>query len=138
MRAVATSLLNFIKAVFRVGQNIRNLNWPAFHKDTPGHRSASSVKRQTLDKLAEFYRVAVARRSTEAFISGAKDLSHICFAQSRCRFDERIEHGLQIESRTADDLEYVGSGGLLLQRLAQFAKQPRVLDGDDGLGGKVR
>ena len=35
--------------------------------------------------------------------------------------------------------------GLLLQRLceiigalAQFIKQPRVLDGDDGLGGEVR
>jgi hypothetical protein len=28
--------------------------------------------------------------------------------------DERIEHGLQIEGRAADDLEHVGGGGLLL------------------------
>ena len=55
-----------------------------------------------------------------------------------------VEHGLEIERRAADDLEHLGSGGLLLQRLAeivvltQLVEQPRVLDGDDGLGGEVR
>ena len=48
-----------------------------------------------------------------------------------------LQHGLQIEGRAADDLEHVGGGGLLLQRLPQFVEQPRVLDGDDGLGGEV-
>src|SRR5262249_45933441 len=52
-------------------------------------------------------------------------------AGSRCR--QRVEHGLQIEGRAAYDLEYVGGGGLLLQRLAQLLEQPRVLDGDDSL-----
>ena len=50
--------------------------------------------------------------------------------------DQRIEHGLQIEGRAADDLEHVGGGGLLLQRFAQLVEQPRVLDGDDGLVGE--
>ena len=36
------------------------------------------------------------------------------------------------------DLENVGCSRLLLQRLPQFVEQPRVLDGDDGLGGEVR
>jgi hypothetical protein len=45
---------------------------------------------------------------------------------------------LQIECRPADDLEHVGGGGLLLQRLAQLVEQPSVLDGDDGLACKVR
>src|SRR5262249_52516036 len=36
-----------------------------------------------------------------------------------------------------DDLQDFGSCGLLLQRLAQFVEQARVLDGDDGLGGKI-
>ena len=31
--------------------------------------------------------------------------------------DKRIEHRLQIERRAADDLEHVGGGGLLLQRI---------------------
>ena len=53
--------------------------------------------------------------------------------------DECIEHRLQIEGRAADDLEHVGGGGLLLQQtLAQLVEQPRVLDGDDGLGCEVR
>ena len=44
-----------------------------------------------------------------------------------------------------DDLEHLRGRGLLLQRLgqivgalAQLVEQPRVLDGDDGLGGEVR
>ena len=34
-------------------------------------------------------------------------------------------------------LQHLGGRGLLLQRLAQLIKQPRVLDRDDGLGGEV-
>ena len=67
----------------------------------------------------------------------AKNRCQIRFAQARCRFDQRIQHRLQIEGRTADDLEHVRGRGLLLQRLPQFVEQPRVLDGDDGLGGEV-
>ena len=64
----------------------------------------------------------------------------------RCKFasqsraadsDQRVEHGLQVEGRAADDLEHVGGRGLLLKRFAQFVEQPRVLDGDDGLIGEV-
>ena len=59
-------------------------------------------------------------------------------SQSRAaEFDQRLQHRLQIEGRAADDLEHVGGGGLLLQRFAQLVEQPRVLDGDDGLGGEV-
>ena len=62
---------------------------------------------------------------------------HVRLAQLRRGFDQCIEHRLQIEGRAADDLEHVGGGGLLLQRLAQLVEQPRVLDGDDGLAGEV-
>ena len=65
-------------------------------------------------------------------------------AKSGRRLGQRIEHGLQIEGRAADDLEHVGGGRLLLQRfgqivcaLAQLVEQARVLDGDDGLAGEV-
>src|SRR5262249_16020518 len=39
--------------------------------------------------------------------------------------------------RTADDTEDLGGRSLLLQAFAQLVEQPRVLDGDDGLGGEV-
>jgi len=65
--------------------------------------------------------------------------------RSHRRVDERVEHGLQIESRAADDLEYVGGGCLLLQRFAQLfgarpdlVEQPHVLDRNCRLVGKCR
>ena len=59
-----------------------------------------------------------------------------------------LQHGWNTGSRSPgeldDDAQHLGGRGLLLQRLseivralAQFVEQPRVLDGDDGLGGEV-
>ena len=59
-------------------------------------------------------------------------------AAQRCRQrDKRIEYGLQIKGRPADDLEHVGSRGLLLQRFSQLVEQASILDGDDGLIGEI-
>jgi hypothetical protein len=44
---------------------------------------------------------------------------------------------LQIEGRAADQLEHIGRGGLLLQRLAQLVEQAGIFNGDDCLGGEV-
>ena len=52
------------------------------------------------------------------------DVRLVGLAKPRRRLDQRIEHRLQIEGRAADDLEHVGGGGLLLQRLAQLVEQP--------------
>ena len=65
------------------------------------------------------------------------DARHIRLAKARCRLDKRVQDSLQVEGRAADDLEHVGGGGLLLQRVAQLIEQPRVLDRDDSLGGEI-
>ena len=57
----------------------------------------------------------------------------VCLAKPDRRFDQRVQHCLQIEGGAADDLEHVRGGGLLLQRLAQLVEQAGILDGDDGL-----
>src|SRR5262245_5184450 len=64
-------------------------------------------------------------------------------AQARCGLDQRIEYPLQIERRPADDLQDIGGGRLLFQGFCQLAlacllslKQPRVLNGYNGLVGK--
>src|SRR5215470_20313528 len=51
-----------------------------------------------------------------------------------------VENRLHVRRRAADDAEYLGRSGLMLQGLAQFRiafleflEQPYVLDGDDGL-----
>src|SRR5262249_28952351 len=51
--------------------------------------------------------------------------------------DQCFEHRLKIESRTANHLEHVGGGGLLLERFAQFVEQPRVLDSDHRLRREI-
>ena len=55
-------------------------------------------------------------------------------AQLCRRCNQGIEHLLQVKCGTADNLENVGCRCLLLQRLPQFAQQPRVLDGNNSLG----
>ena len=47
------------------------------------------------------------------------------------------KHRLQIARRAADDLEHLRRGRLLLKGLAQLVQQPRILDRDDRLRGKV-
>src|SRR5215471_8616421 len=52
-----------------------------------------------------------------------EDHAPVRLAKPRRRFRQRVEHGLQIERRPADDLEHVGGRGLLLQRFAKLAKK---------------
>ena len=62
----------------------------------------------------------------------------ICLAKPRAPLPAGVEHRLQIAGRTADDLEHVGGGGLLLGAIrTELIEQPRVLDRDDGLSGEV-
>src|SRR5262245_56579250 len=76
------------------------------------------------------YRAAIASIITE-------DQSMGCAAKPGGGLNKGVEHGLKIEGRVANHLEHVGGGGLLLQRLPQLIKEPRVLDGDDGLLSEI-
>src|SRR5215471_17219446 len=67
----------------------------------------------------------------------ARYADHVGLAEPRCRFPKGIENRLQVKGRAADNLEHVGGGSLLLQRLAQFVEQPGVLDGDNRLACKT-
>src|SRR5262249_35429549 len=69
----------------------------------------------------------------EGFSFSQENRGVVCIAQPRGALDEGVQYLLQIEGRATDDLQHVGGGGLLLQRLAQLVEQARVLDGDDGL-----
>src|SRR5262249_52448155 len=67
----------------------------------------------------------------------ARDVGHFRRAKPRRRFSKSVEHSLEVESRTANQLENIRGRGLLLQRLPQFIEQPGVLDGDDGLISEI-
>ena len=51
-------------------------------------------------------------------------------------FEDRVEHRCEVAGRGIDDLQDLGGRGLLLQRLARFGQQPRILDRDHRLVGK--
>src|SRR5204862_1476538 len=103
-----------------------------------GHALPPRLERRAIEFLLELSRKAVVRQRLKGTVLvRTGDMPDVGLAQSGSRSDQRVEHGLQIEGRAADDLEHVGGGGLLLQRLAKLAEQPRVLDGDDGLRGEA-
>jgi hypothetical protein len=66
--------------------------------------------------------MAVAGDPAEKFALALEQPGMISVAQANSRFYERVEHGLQIEGRAADDLEHIGGGSLLLPRFLQFAR----------------
>src|ERR1700693_3884677 len=73
-----------------------------------------------------------------------QDVAEFGFANPQGVREHRLKYGLHIARRRADDPEHLRRRRLLLQRLAeivgalaQFVEQPRVLDGDDGLGSEV-
>ena len=53
---------------------------------------------------------------------------------SHSRFSDRVKRALAIVWCAGDDAEDVSRRCLLIEAFAQFVKQPRILDGDDGLG----
>ena len=125
-----------IERVFGIGLDVGDVDGVAFEQRAPERRprSGSSGIFLTINELG---REAIARRTVETPFFSARNDGLIGLAEASGRFDECLQYRLQIESRAADDLEHVGGGGLLLQRFAQLVEQPRILDGDDGLGGEV-
>ena len=57
-------------------------------------------------------------------------------AQHPSALGDRIEYGLHVGRRTADDLENLRRRRLPLQRLPGFVEQPRILDRDHRLVGE--
>jgi hypothetical protein len=50
----------------------------------------------------------------------------MCRAASYSRGDKCLQHSLQVEGRTTDDLEHVRGGGTLLKGFSQFIEEPRT------------
>src|SRR5262249_57939048 len=97
-----------------------DMNGPSFEQDSPSHRCSSRLQPLLLHGLLPLGCVSMACREMEGRASGTPDACSFRLAQPCRRFDQRIEYGLQIESRATDHLEDVGGRGLLLQRFAEI------------------
>jgi hypothetical protein len=87
--------------------------------------------------IHKFLRRVMRRYRTISVTLKAEERAELGLAYTHRVLQRGLEHRLQLTRRSADDLEYVGGRGLLLKRLAQLIKQPRILDGDDGLSGEI-
>src|SRR5262249_11947264 len=128
------SVESLCKSVFGIGLDVGNMNHLSFEQDPSVNRTAFRVNRNASGVIHEFGGESVGSVTIEqlTFLSGNGGFVGIAKASSG--FNEGLQHRRQIKCRPADDLEHVGRGCLLLQRLAQLVEQPRVLDGNYGLG----
>src|SRR6516162_89125 len=85
----------------------------------------------------ERYRRIVLRDQTKSICLVQVQIAEIGSANARRVLQHSVENRLQFAWRRTDDAQHIRSGRLLLKRLPQFAKQSRVLDGDNGLGGEA-
>src|SRR5262249_45200203 len=90
-----------------------------------------------LARLDECGRGVVERCGMEAVALIRLERVEIRLADTYRVRQPRREYRLQVARRTGDHAQRLGGRGLLLQRFPQFIKQPRILDGDDGLCSEV-
>jgi hypothetical protein len=60
------------------------------------------------NKVNEPRRRVIEGNSVIQIATARENGSSVRLAKARCRLDEGVEHGLQIEGRSADNLEHVG------------------------------
>src|SRR5262249_32377175 len=119
------------------------MDHPTFQQGPSRRRPASPLNGQSPEIFDEFGRIPVSLREEERPVFLPSYRGAVCVTKAASRFNKRLQHRFEIEGRAADDLEYVGGGGLLLEGLAQLLRarlhlleQSRVLDCDHRLIGK--
>jgi hypothetical protein len=124
--------------------DIRDVDYLTF-QDRPSYPAAAVHPMGVVsDERFEPRRKTKVRREVTDLAVASRERGHLRIAELRCAFAERIEHRLQVEGRTADDLQYIACCGLVFERflkvtttLAQFAQEPGVLHCDDRLGREI-
>ena len=137
-RPVVAALLGLAESELRIGKDVRNVDNTAFEQCAPGNRTSIGQNRPGLNVVHECRRKLVIGGPIVLSVSGSHDAGHIGITEFRRKLGQRVENCMQIERRSADDLQDVGRCGLLLQQVTQFVEQPCIFDGNDGLVGKRR
>src|SRR6516162_1990469 len=137
--------LNKFGLVVGIYRHIGDLNRRTFHYRSAYNRRPAAGNWVLGDILFEFRWESVHSNRAVTVLLRAIYRSHVGITQPGGRFDEGIQHRLQIEGRAADDFQHLRRGGLLFKRLAEFARalllrleQPNVLDRNCRLIGKGR
>ena len=91
------------------------MNCALFKNCAPKNRASIRLRSVACKVIALFFGKSESGGERIVITLAAPDDAAIRFANAGCGFDEGVEHHLQIECGTADDLEHVGGGGLLLE-----------------------
>src|SRR6516165_8750032 len=111
--------LSFRPCKFWVLEDIGDMNNPPLQQGSSNDGSALRFDRDGSDVFDVFGREpkGLSAKEHSALLPGYRGVIRVAKAGSR--FDERLQHRLEIKRRATNDLQHVGRGGLLLQRLAQ-------------------
>src|SRR5262249_38096086 len=99
----------------RIGQQVRNMNCALFKNCAPENRTSIRLRSVTRKLITLFFGEAKSGNKRICITLAPPDNAAIRFANAGCRFDQRIEYGLQVKRRATDDFEHVGGRGLLLK-----------------------
>jgi hypothetical protein len=110
------------KSVFRIGQDVGNMNSMAFQQDPRHDGSASRHNRQAFYSLAMFRLQPIACCPVVSSATLADNGSYVCLAKPSSGLSQGVEDCLQIERRPADGFQHVGCCRLLLEGLAQLVE----------------
>src|SRR5262245_53314921 len=127
-------------AIVRVNGGVRDVDHSAPSRGSADQRLTTRRYGLLLHPLLVFERKTMACSEAIDIALPPENECEVRLAKPLRRFNQRIEHCLQIEGRAADDLEHVGSRGLLLEGFGEIAgarldlvEQPHVLDRDHRL-----
>src|SRR5262249_60202440 len=85
--------------VFRIGENVGDMNGFAFKQDASGYRCSVDPCWVTGGELGVLTREPIGRFKVVSFAFRSTYGYHVGLAKARRRFDECVEHRLQIEGR---------------------------------------
>src|SRR5215472_13506227 len=119
--------------VFGIRPDIEDVDHPALRERPADDGSAAAAGGVLLGEPAVLPRMAVEAHLSKDVAVRSPDSSDLGATEPRGALGEGVEHGLKVEGRAANQLEHVRRRGLLVQRLARLADEPRVLDCDHRL-----
>ena len=120
-RPVLRKFDGFCPSIFGVFENVGNVHHFALKRGTPGNRPSPERYRILLLIFYEIAGISMSGRKMKEIAELLEDESKIRVAQPCSRRGQRIQHRLQIEGRSANDLQHFRGGGLPSQRLVALA-----------------
>src|SRR5215468_1669642 len=90
--AKAAFLLSFNQGVFKISQNIDDMNWLALKQNSACYRPPTRLHWQSFDVLVVTGRVPIIRHKMVVRTSLTSDRRHLCLTKSGGRFDQRLKH----------------------------------------------